>query len=91
MIKLIEVKNSKDTLIAVFNVSHDNGKTTVDQNLILTKKCGKWTAELNFDEFPKDFEDVEGAIMKMGDWLTRLGSEIKENTFNFNDINLNDI
>ncbi len=88
MKKLVSIENKGGILTAVFNISHCNETTTVEQDLILQKTIYGWTARMEMDGFP-ELKTVTCAAWKLGDWLERLGSEIKEHTYD--SINLNDV
>jgi hypothetical protein len=75
-------------LMVKFNIAHNNGETTVDQDLILRKTGYGWTADMKMEEFP-ELKTITAAAWKLAEWLERLGAEIKRHEFDV--INLNSI
>ena len=88
MRKLKSISNENGVLVARFNISHNNGTTTVDQDLILKRTSCGWLADIRMENFP-ELKTVTATAWKMGEWLERLGSEIKKHEFDT--INLNSI
>ena len=68
-------------------VSHNNGATTLEQELIIEKVRGEWVAKIDISDFtPQD--TAKGAAHKLGDWLSRLGESIKDGSKEFECISL---
>lgn len=70
----LEIKNYK------FNISHNNGKTTLEQDIQLTKnEYGNYIPKIFIEEFEKDFKfnNSKDAMLKYADWLMRLGIALK--------------
>lgn len=68
---------SGDVKILEFSVFNNNGKTTVQQKLVVEKLGEKWTAKLENDGIPPQ-DSAKEAAHKLGDWLVRLGNSINE-------------
>jgi len=77
-------------LEATFNIQDCNRKTTLEQDLVLTKNHEGWTASMVMDGFPPQ-ESTELAVLKLADWFTRMGNAITQDKEKFGVINLNEI
>lgn len=86
--KLKSVVNEEGKLTVIFNIAHNDLTTTVDQDLILKRTSTGWVADMRMEEFPEQKTSTEAAL-KLGEWLERLGAEIKKHTFD--EINLEGI
>ena len=86
--KFISLLREEGITTARFNVSHDNGESTVDQDLVLRKNANGWTAEMAMAEF-QDHDTATAAARKLADWFERLGAELKK--LECDSINLNDL
>lgn len=63
-----------------FNISHNNGKTTLDQDIELIKnEYGNYIPKIFIEEFDRDFNfnNSKDAMLKYSDWLMRLGVALK--------------
>ena len=87
--KLVHVDLDGDEKIVKFNVSHSNGETTVDQDLILIRHIdGTWTADMKFENLPAT-DIPQAAVNKLAEWMGRLTAVLMEN--DFSTIKLQDI
>lgn len=71
---------------AVYMVQHNNGETTLEQELHLSRTYHGWIAEIKMDDMPHQ-ETVTAAAWKTAEWLERLAKAIKSGTYD--QINLN--
>ena len=76
-----------DVKILEFSVANNNGKTTVEQKLIIESINGKWVAKIVMDGIPPK-DTAKEAAHKLGDWLVRLGQSINEENEQFETIKL---
>lgn len=84
--KLRSIDLSKPERTVKYSIKHNNGETTVDQDLILIRHSdGTWSANMEFDGFPNQVT-AQDAAMKLSDWMDRLSRSIKNG--NFHTINL---
>lgn len=78
----------------VFCVAHYSleAQTTLDQNLVLTRKAGtglftdKWVASMPMNEFPLQ-DSAQEAALKLSEWMKRMSFAIKEKNFSKIDLN----
>lgn len=84
-VKLKSATINGGATILKFNVAHNNGVTTVEQDMTLTSIDGTWAAKIELEEFP-DQLTAKDAAHKLGDWLVRLGTSIKEESNRFESI-----
>lgn len=61
-----------DTETLSLTLHHSLDGQTLEQNVTLTAHCGHWQVAIALDEFP-DMETPAGALLKLSDWLMRLG------------------
>jgi len=79
--KLVHVDLDGAEKIIKFNVAHNNGETTVDQNLILIRHPdGTWTADMKFENFPPQ-QAPQDAVNKLAQWMDRLTKVLLDNNF----------
>lgn len=71
-----------------FVIGHNNGTTTVEQELLLINDGSGWMAQMIMDDFPRQ-KTITAAAWKLADWMERLAIAIKDNTFD--QINLNNL
>lgn len=91
LLKKIELDRDESKVSSIrqeCTLSHDNGKTTLQQDVVFTKKPEGWVAELHLKKFPEQ-QTMNEAADRLGDWLIRLGETLKEN--NPENIELNNI
>jgi hypothetical protein len=69
-----------------FVIGHDNGRTTLEQELILTNDGSGWMAQMVMNDFPRE-KTITASAWKLADWMERMAIAIKDNTFD--QINLN--
>ena len=82
MKKLIYAEATKEGTEVAYEISSNNGTTTVSQNLVLNKdRFGKWVATMPMEDMPT-FETPTEATQKLADWLERLGVTLKKHSFN---------
>lgn len=84
--KLISISKETDVLTARFNVAHNNGQTTVDQDLVLRRYGDGWSAEMSMEGFPEQKTATEAAH-KLAEWFDRLAATIKRSEFDIIDLN----
>lgn len=72
-------KNENDYTFT-YTVEHNNGKTSVEQALIIRSIDGlfepAWVAEIELDGFPPQKTPADAA-QKMADWFERLAAAIR--------------
>ena len=76
----IEVKRSDITVYEIrqeCTVKHSNGKTTLDHPVAFVKDHRGWGVEFSIQDMPVQ-ENINEASNKLGDWLIRLGTALKE-------------
>lgn len=67
---------SVDKKCIQYTMGHNNGTTTLEQEVYLRKKGNKWVASISFEDFiPEDSADE--AINKLADWLERMSVELR--------------
>lgn len=88
MKKLKNITVAGNTVTAVFNISHNNMKTTLDQDLLLTRTGDGWVARMDMQEFPAQ-KTITASAWKLAEWFERLATEIKATEFDT--LNLNDL
>lgn len=71
---------------AAFIVQHNNGKTTLEQDLHLSRTYHGWKAEIKMDGMPHS-KTCTAAAWKTAEWLERLAKAIKSSAYD--QINLN--
>ncbi len=75
--KLELYKLEKDCRLKRFKVSHDNGHTTVEQDLtVKTDEFGRVEVDISTDDFPNIGSELE-TMLKYADWLERMGIAIR--------------
>ncbi|MCK5611278.1 hypothetical protein KAR91_55930 [Candidatus Pacearchaeota archaeon] len=84
-IKLKSLNSEEGAVDVVYDVSSNNEKTTVTQELLLTKKNGAWRACMPMDDFP-DCKTISEAVEKLSNWMERLSSAIKDQKFDTVDL-----
>ncbi|HHN8304021.1 TPA: hypothetical protein ACRRX4_001371 [Morganella morganii] len=77
--ELIHYEKGKDKKSKKYMVSHDNGKTKLEQELTVT--CDLFFSrgfkvEIAMDDFPR-FDNETEAVLKYADWLERLGIALR--------------
>ena len=79
---LSDTENSNQVFI--YNVEHNNGVTSVDQNMTLSSNDlgmqPTWNASICLDKFP-DQKTPEDAALKLADWLERLSIGIRNGDY----------
>ena len=90
MVKIENLSRDKDDVFLVYNVTHStpgrNG-TTLEQRLKIQRINGEWSA--NIEQNGINEKTSTAAAWKLGDWLTRLGNEIKNHEYS--EININSL
>lgn len=73
--ELIEYKKDRENndKYWIYEVSHSNGKTTLAQDLKITKKgfFSGYTGTIGIEDFP-EFNSKKECAKKLADWLQRL-------------------
>lgn len=77
--ELIHYEKGKGKKSKKYMVSHDNGKTKLEQELTVT--CDLFVSrgfkvEIAMDDFPR-FDNETEAVLKYADWLERLGIALR--------------
>lgn len=77
--ELIHYEKGKEKKSKKYMVSHDNGKTELEQELSIT--CDLFFSrgfkvEIAMDDFPR-FDNETEAVLKYADWLERLGIALR--------------
>ena len=70
-------------------MGHNNGETTLEQNLYLRKKGIEWVATMSFEEFPPQ-DTADESISKLIEWFNRMAKELGEHS-DYHLIDYNDI
>lgn len=91
--KLVSMKIENGKTVYRLNLEHNNQKTTLDQDIVLTKnQYGHYVPDIKIESFEKDFkfDNAKDAMLKYADWLTRLGVALKieANRGNFSSIKI---
>lgn len=74
---LIRFEKVEDGFIKKYIVTHDNGDTTLEQKLTVTRDFFRnIEIDIAMDGFPKIGNESQ-ALLKYGDWLERLGIAIR--------------
>lgn len=81
IVDLIEFKKNRNQMTEryVYFVMHGNGKTNLDQELVIERDRrghGKWEASMVMKEFPGQ-DSKEEAALKLADWMERMAMAIK--------------
>ncbi len=75
--KLTRYELEDDYRLKRFKVTHNNGNTSVEQDLTVKKdKFGWIEIYLSTDDFPRFDEEIE-AMLKYANWLERMGIAIR--------------
>ncbi|MFW0927218.1 MULTISPECIES: hypothetical protein [Providencia] len=75
--KLTLFKLEDDYRLKRFEVTHNNGDTSLKQDLTVKKdKFGRLEVDISTDDFPRIDNELE-AILKYADWLERMGIAIR--------------
>jgi hypothetical protein len=79
--KLTWIDLSGNEKVVKYNISHNNGLSTVDQDLILTRHIdGTWSANILFDNFPTQ-DTPQDATNKLAEWMDKLRKALINNNF----------
>lgn len=73
--------------IIEYEVSHNNGTTSVRKAMYVETIGESWVANIDFKDLPKCGSAKEAAH-KLGDWMVRLGEAIKNESKAFESIEL---
>jgi len=65
---------------ATFRMSHNNGTTTLEQELILDRAEKGWTAEMDMSDFSPQLTATRAAH-KLADWMERMAIAIRSSEF----------
>lgn len=84
--ELDQLMKKRGDVKAVYIIKHDNGTTTLEQELHLHRSYHGWKAEIKMDDMTHS-KTVTAAAWKTADWLERLAKAIKSGTYD--QINLN--
>lgn len=70
-------KLEEDCKLKRFKVTHNNGKTNLEQDLtVKTNQFGNVEIDIDFSHFPRIDNELE-AMLKYADWLERMGIAIR--------------
>ena len=92
-VKLTNMQTLEDGTKLTFEVSHNNGKTTLRQDLVLTRGADRmWTATMEFKDFPR-CDTAKRAVDTLEDWMHRLADamELAADGSEFEFVRLEDI
>lgn len=64
----------------VYNVSHNDLKVTVEQDLILRRDPEGWAAEMPMDGFPKQVS-AKDAALKLAEWMEKMAEAIRSGEY----------
>lgn len=80
-LKKYELVNDSDSNIkeiSIFEISHNNLKTTVSQDITLRKDVyGKYSCSVNLEDIV-DRDTAMDALLKQAEWFERLSIALKE-------------
>ena len=76
------------TVTAIFDVGHNNGTTTLKQELILTQVHDGWVASMDMSDIPPS-KTITASAWQLAEWMERMAEAIKANTFD--QININSL
>ncbi|HHR5887153.1 TPA: hypothetical protein ACS7WW_003586 [Providencia alcalifaciens] len=76
--ELITFSKGDDERFKTYKVSHWNGETRLEQEVMVTKKAflSGWEVGLDLDGFPKLDAEAD-ALLMLADWLERMGIAIR--------------
>lgn len=83
-VELKQYSNDENKVKFEYLVEQNNGNTSVDQIMTIRSEDGlfnhKWTADLNFNDFPPQ-ETPQEAANKLADWMERLAASIRSGNY----------
>ena len=84
-----ELYDNQNSVTVTFIVGHNNGKTTLTQDLVLTKSIDGWTPSMDVMIGVEPSKTITAAAWKFAECMERMAEAIKDNTFD--EININNL
>ena len=61
----------------VYDVTHNTGRMSLEQELLLTRDIEGWKADMLFDGMPSA-DNPTDAVEKLADWLERMAESLRK-------------